>query len=229
MKNLFHTIAIAALSLSFNSWVQADILAEYKFPGTSLTSNDASTTWETSDISAGAGVPMTVSGTEGNPAPGIEITFNDFNYANLGISLANDAYYSFTVTPDASTQLDFTNLSFDMYKSSGAGATISVTVFSSVDGFAETGDAIGSGTLVGASESAAFFSRSVALSSLPTVTTATEFRLYLDDGGATNNGNDFRLDNIVLNGAGAVIPEPASIALMIQFGLLLLIARRRRA
>ncbi len=232
LKPLVYTAALAVFSLSFNASVQADVLAEYTFDGASLASSDASTSWATSDISNGTGLPSisdSISGTEGTPAPGIEITFGGFDYADIGASLTANGYYTFTVTPDAGTELSFTDLTFDMFKSSGAGATVSATLFSSIDGFATTGDAIGAGTLVGGAEqSGSFLERTISLSTLATVTTATEFRLYLDDGGANNDANLFRLDNIILNGDTSPIPEPASAALVLGLGALGLMARRRR-
>lgn len=229
MKPLACTAAFAVLSLSINASVQAAVLAEFTFDGSSLASSDASTSWGTSDISNGAGVPMTISGTEGAPAPAIGITFGEFDYATLDASLSAGGYYTFTVTPDAGTQLSFTDLTFDMFKSSGASATVSATLFSSIDGFATTTDAVGAATLVGgAGESGSFQNRSITLSSLATVSTVTEFRLYLDDGGANNNANLFRLDNIILNGDASPVPEPASAALLLGLGALGLMARRRR-
>ncbi|MDQ8206307.1 PEP-CTERM sorting domain-containing protein [Coraliomargarita sp. SDUM461003] len=222
--------AFTALTLSFQASVSAAVLADFNFDASSLASSDASTSWGTSDISNGAGLPNisgSISGTEGTPAPGIDITFADFDYAGIGASHTANGYYTFTVTPDAGTQLSFTDFTFDMFKQFGAGATVSATLFSSIDGFATTGDAIGAATLVGEGESGAFYDRSITLSSLTTVSTATEFRLYLDDGGAGNNANVFRLDNIVLNGETSVVPEPSSAAFLLGLGALGLVARRR--
>ncbi|WFB36346.1 PEP-CTERM sorting domain-containing protein [Kiritimatiellota bacterium B12222] len=228
MKNYIFS-SLLFLSLFITAALQADVLAEYTFTDSSFASTDASTSWTTSDLGNGVGLPLTVSATEGNPAPGIEITFGGFDYADLSASLVANGYYSFTITPDAGTELTFTDLTFEMYKQSGATATVSATIFSSIDGFATTGDAIGAGELVGGGEQSGFFlGRTVVLSSLPTVSTATEFRIYLDDGGANNSSNEFRLDNIVLNGTASVIPEPSSILLMLGASLVFMVTARRR-
>jgi hypothetical protein len=102
-KYLPQFAVIAALSLSFNASIQAVVLAESTFDESSFASSDASTSWTTSDISSGEGGPMTISGTEGNPAPAIGITFGGFDYATLEDSLTADGYYSFTLTPDVAS------------------------------------------------------------------------------------------------------------------------------
>ncbi|MDF3130120.1 PEP-CTERM sorting domain-containing protein [Kiritimatiellaeota bacterium B1221] len=232
--------SLLILSLFIHAALQADVLAEFNFDGSSLASADASTSWTTSDLSNGAGVPMTivtgpVNEGGGSPdeyvsddLPAIGMQFSSFNYDDLSASIAANGYFTFTVEPDAGTELTFTDISFKFYKTDGAGATVSASIFSSIDGFSTTSDIIGAGTLVGEGESDASLGRTVVLSGLPSVSTATEFRIYLDDGGAGNNANFMGLDDIILNGTPSVIPEPSSVLLMLGAGLLFVSSTRRR-
>ena len=92
---------------------------------------------------------------------------------------------------------------------------------------------IDSATLAGGGESGFFFSRDFDLSGLMTdITAPVEFRLYLDDGGASTQTNDLRLDSIVLTGTTemAPVPEPSSLLLLGlgAFGLVRHTRRRRR-
>ena len=202
---------------------QTEKVANYNFDGSSADSMATATSWVSSMLQSGSGLPPvagSISGGQGNPAPGIEIQFGDFNYATLADSIINDAYYSFVVTPDAGTELTFADMSVDLFKSGNAGATITATLFSSLDGFA-LGQEIGEAQLIGTEDGGVFGPRFFQLSSLASnVTTPVEFRLYLDDGGATGDTNLFRLDNIMLNASvSTVVPEPASIAIWMMFGL----------
>ena len=97
--------SLAATMVATASISNAAILADFQFPGSSLASADPSTNWTTTNISDGPGVPMTIN--VGNPSPGIDIKFGDFDNGNLTNALAAGDYYSFTVTPDAGQQIDF--------------------------------------------------------------------------------------------------------------------------
>lgn len=207
--------------------LSADIIAQYAFDASSPASSDASTHWDTSDVSNGPGVPLTLSGAQGNPAPGIQITFGDFDNGDLNGALLAGDYYAFDITPDPGARLTLTTFTFDIWKTASAGATVSATLFSSVAGFASAGDAIGNGQLVGTGQAGAFFNRSIDVSGLLEITGLTSFRLYLDDGNATNNANNLRLDNLVLNGTVQVVPEPSSLILA-GLGFCALFLRRRR-
>lgn len=200
---------------------QPEKIANFDFGGSSADSNDTATNWVTSVLNNGSGLPTvasSINGSEGNPPPGIEITFGDFDYDNLAQAHAADGYYSFTVTPASGAELTYTDLSVDMFKTQDAGATVSATVFSSLGGFA-LGDEIGSLELIGTQDSGEFLPRFIDLSSLATATEPVEFRLYLDNGGASNNANEFRLDNIMLNASVNVVPEPSSVAIWSLIGL----------
>jgi len=76
---------------------------------------------------------------------------------------------------------------------------------------------IGSAELVGSSQDAGqFLPRFIDLSSMPAgVDVPVQFRLYLDDGGASNDANDLRLDNLTLYAivdfTSVVIPEPSAL------------------
>jgi hypothetical protein len=195
----------------------ATILADFQFTGNSLASADAGTNWTTTDLNSGGGVPLTFAGGEGNPtAPSIGFTMGDVNDGTF----LDDDYYTFTITPDPGTELDFTSLTFDFQKQSG-GADVNLRIFSSVDGFTN-GSELGTGTV--SPQGSWVTGISADLTSLANQTAATEFRIYVDTSG-TFGPNALNLDNIQVE--GEAIPEPSSLALL-GLGLAFLIARRRR-
>ena len=195
-------------------------IANYTFDGGSFASTAVEAGWTTSDLSNGAGVPLGTNGGQGNPAPSLELSFGDVG-ANLSQSLAGDDYYTFSVTPDDNASITYTDLTFDFFKTANAGANVTASLFSDIDGF-DAADIIDEVMLSGGGESGAFFARTFDLDSLPDdLVDPVEFRIYIDDAGASNQSNQFRLDNIMLNGIVQItaVPEPGSIAIWALVGL----------
>ena len=226
-KTLLTTLATASLLAGA---ADADVVAQYTFTGDSLSSTDASTSWETTALSTGAGLGAgtfdTFPGSSGSPS--LKYTYGDVE-ADLTGALAEDDYLTFTVTPDAGFSIDYTNITFEMSKGPSSptnkpGKGPSLHVFA--NNFA-IGDVIGSGKVPDSKpDTDVWFSFDIDLSSLGTVTTPTVFRLYLDDGGALNVGHQIRTDTIVVN--GDVVPEPGSLSLaLLGLGGLLMPRRRR--
>lgn len=217
-------IASAGLCIGSALGAGAETLANFTINGGLYNSTDPGTNWDTIDITSGAGIVLAFD-PSGIPGPSLDTSFAELGNG-LGAAIGNHDYYSFTVTPDAFTTLTYTGLTIDLFKTSGATATVSASLLTSIGGFTEAAlvDAV---TLVGGGgESGAFFSRSFDLGTLPAdVAAPVEFRLYLDDGGGANDANAVRVDNIVLTG-DVTIPEPGSLALLGVSGLL--VARRRR-
>lgn len=194
----------------------ATILADYPFTGSSLASTDASANWDTTALGSGGGVPLAFDNSVGNPAPSLALSMGNINDGTF----LDDDYYVLTITPDAGWSIDFTSFSFDINKISG-GANVDARLYSSIGGFT-AGQELGT---FSASATNSWYSPSFDISSLPSVSTATEFRLYLLTTG-TFGANQIKLDNLQIEGTPGQIPEPASMV-MLGLGLLGLITRRR--
>ena len=221
------TLSIS-LSLCLTT-AHGDTIADFDFTndGNSFDSSAVVAGVSVSDLTNGIGMPApATNNAQGNPAPSLQFSFGDVE-ANLAASVAADDYYSFTVTPAPAASVTYNQFNFDFWKTSGAGANVQAVLFSSVDGFS-VGDELGFGQLSGnGAESGTWLPRSVSLGTLPTdITTPVEFRLVIHDAGATNQNNQFRIDNIEVD--ATVIPEPAS-ALLMLLGTGLLLRLRRRS
>lgn len=136
------------------------------------------------------------------------------------LSIANDAYFSFTVTPDAMMTVDLETLSFSAAR--GGGSTDrGYEIRSSVDNFATTLGLEDNIPTVRPTLTPATIDLGAEFSNL---TTATEFRVYIF---APNGGNTIEFEDIALHGTVSVIPEPSASLLVALGGLLL--ARRKRS
>lgn len=218
------SVITALCALGLGPAASATVIASYGFDGSSFGSSAAVTGAPASDLTNGAGVPLTLNGSQGLPAPSLEFSFGTVG-ANLSQSVAEDDYYSFTITP-VSAEVTYNTFDFDFFKTANAGANVQAVLFSSVDGFT-VGDELGVGQLSGSGDSGSFQFRSISLASLPAdLTTPVEFRLYIHDSGASNQNNVFRLDNLSLDATVTIIPEPTS-GLLVLLGLPLLAMRRR--
>ena len=194
-------------------------VANYQFTGPSFASADAGTNWTTTDLTNGPGVPLATDPALGSPSvPSLALIFGDIG-ANLNQSLTNDDYYSFTVTPSGGYTLTFTQLDFEFYKNSGAGALVTASLFAGdfSGGDPVAGDILGSASLA-SGEQGIFVSQTIGLGGMPIeISTPTEFRLYLDNAGAGTATHPMRLDNIVLTATVnelPPIPEPSSFLLL---------------
>lgn len=148
-------------------------------------------------------------------------------------SLAQNAYFSFSLQPTAGNQLQLTSITFDV----GAGSSSSNRGYdlrSSMDNYAASlateAFAQNQTTYV---ENAAMEYVVVNLSSFAAVTDAAPitFRMYAWNGDPGNAGRGLAaknvdFDNIVVTGVASAVPEPASVALL-GLGTLALLHRRR--
>ncbi|QTN32376.1 PEP-CTERM sorting domain-containing protein [Akkermansiaceae bacterium] len=131
-------------------------------------------------------------------------------------------YLSFTLTPGAGATIDLTTFTMDMGITNGTAAKL-VGVFSDVGGFSSDADAIGTQNWTGTAGGTE--TDTIDLSSLPRITAATEFRIYMITNASTAS-HGFALDNITFEGTVTVVPEPSAFALLGIAALGLL--RRRR-
>lgn len=220
MKNTLLYSLTAGLALGLASTASAQtIIASYTATGSQPNSSDTDATSTASDISVGGGFPLLYetrgfnADERGNPTPSFFLR----NNANLTSGLLDDDYFAFSVTADTASVV-FGEFSFD-YNTGG----LTATLFSDEDGFASSGDAIGSisTAATGGSGSAVWDTYTISLSSLSDlgVGSTRNFRLYLE-----GTGNETQMDNLVL-----AVPEPSSYALLTgMLGLTWVMLRRRQ-
>jgi hypothetical protein len=211
------TFASAAAGWALPS--QASILAQYDFSSSSAASSDTDVHSIASLFADGDGT-LNFSTTLGNPAPS---AFK--SYADISSSLAGNSYWSFTITPMANFELDLAQLVVDLQRdkvtpaNQGARVTVDVRSDAGGDDFATS---LGTYRLNDNSgHFAAGFTLPTSAAIFQNLTSATEFRLYLTDGGYASTTKGAHIDNVVLSGVfvqsvshvveGASVPEPASV------------------
>jgi hypothetical protein len=236
-------LPLVAAAFAANS--NAATLASYDFGTTSgvvgnlvLTSANADANSTAGAFAAGAGI-TNLTNSVGNSGRAIGASLATSFSSLLGVNsttaaeaVTNNDYFTFTLTPSAGYQLNLTQLSFD-FQSSGtvnnAVQSSSYTVFSSVGGFS-SGNHIDSGTWTYLTDTGW---KSLTLTSIGGVSfhnliTATEFRIYLSDAGSNSNSVFANVDNVILDGTDAAIPEPSTAALLLGSMAGLLVALRRK-
>lgn len=205
---------------------QADVLASYAFTGFNPASGDTHAESVASNVAVGPGVNAPIISAGGNEFVGAS---GDTTAGSEADSLTEGDYISFTVTPSVGYQLNLTNLTFNASTSWGGStpATWNVALYSSVGGFTSSAQLHHYGEPDGSTGNA-WVPQNVDLSSaaFQGLTGTIEFRIYFWDGAGGSTSN-VRVDDIVLNGAAELVPEPASVALLGLGGAAALIRRRR--
>jgi hypothetical protein len=216
--------AAALLAVLGTAGFDADaavIVAQYDFAGgTSTASIDTDTDSVANDIVISGSTSFELTNTRGGQAF-IRANRTD---STLGGAVALGAYLSFTVTPAAGLELDFTQLSFaNNFSTAVAGATATWALFTSLTGF-DTADVIAQvASNVASGDVLSPLAPPIDLASLPTATGPVEFRIFVFDN-QNSSGIVARIDDITLS--ANIVPEPASAALAALGGVLVL--RRRR-
>jgi len=142
-------------------------------------------------------------------------------------AIANNDYFKFTLTPNATFLANLTDLFFD-YSGTGTSSIENTSTFfvrSGADDFAaDIGTTVLAAQFAGNS---VFRRQTIDLSgaSFQNLTAAIEFRIYVMNSVTATNDGVARLDNITLN--GTIVPEPSSLALVGSLGVLALLRRRR--
>jgi hypothetical protein len=223
-SKLFVVVALAILSLRT---AHSDTLANYPFTGSSQASTDTDPNSTAGTFGDGSGWTSTIDASRGNVAPSISVvsTLTD-GTSQAGAVTAND-YWTFTITPSAGMALNLSNLSFDYANYSSDATFPSETFFarSSQDGFAAN---LAAGVNASAASAGTFATSSITLgAAFQNVTVPVEFRIYVFDG-TTNAARGALLDNIVLSGTTAAVPEPATLMMLVLGGGLLASVQRIR-
>lgn len=201
-------VAAAALCFAPLSTSQATVVARYDFAGSSSNSSDTDASTASSLGTVGLGVPY-INPTAGFPGPSITITADNIPTSGSNPPTAaspgeTTGYFVFTLNPVAGFAYDFTTLTFDI--SNGTANTSAAFVLSlqtSANGYQ---NAATSNVISGQNN---FTAVTFDLSSIPTTSTATEFRLLVRDNSISPSAGVL-LDNITLNANVLAIPEPAT-------------------
>lgn len=126
-----------------------------------------------------------------------------------------DAYFTFTLSPNAEHEIDFASFVYTG-QASGTGPT-NFSLSSSLDGFvAAYGSPSPSGTTIDLSSIA-----------LQNVSGPIEFRFY--GWGASSAAGTFSINSFVFNGVVTPIPEPSAVATLLLGGLGWIITHRFKA
>jgi hypothetical protein len=172
------------------------------------------------DLNGQVGIEISSAATTPVGAPFLRVDPQGNSTSGAGAVTAGK-YFEFTVTPDANFALDLSSLTFDVTR--GGGATPrGFLLRGSADNFASD--------LAGQDLTTARPTYTPISVTLPGAYTdlagSATFRFYVY---APAAGNSVDFDNMVLNGAVAAVPEPATTALIAAGALgLVAISRRRR-
>ena len=235
-QSIFTGLSVAVLGLLASANLSAQTIVQYDFStDLSATTEDANLT--ASGITVGSGITgANRSGSSNSLFARASVTHSS-NQLSIGNAIVDNDYFSFTVDVDAGYEMDLTSFQFDLgYTRNGSfdGKQFKAYLLTSIDGFVDAGDIVGSETItVDANTGTATYPSGTTTISLSAtqyqdISSTTEFRIYIAD---NTGGADYvhRIDNVTLNGTvSAVIPEPGTYALLgglFVFGTVLL--RRR--
>lgn len=224
MKHISLTVLLAAFAFGTAGIANAQVIT-YDFGISSSALNLNPTTDTYADANGGTissnGFTLVNSST-GNPARAAAVTLDQVPGS---LNLAQN-YISLTISKDAgSADYGLASVSFDYQVGVHAAAVQNTTfyLFSSITGFAAPGNQIASFTYTGTDSPNFVNTGTISLgASFTGLTTDTEFRIYMVDGGSASTSVSARVDNITFN----AIPEPST-ALLLLGGLGALIALRR--
>ena len=174
-----------------------NVIANYTFDGASATSTDSEPNSTAADF-----MKNPASSDWGFSLGGNVFARSTATTASEASAIADDDYFSFTVTPNAGIELDLAQLTFDTTHnltgggSPDTGAEMKFFVRSSVDNFTAN---------IGTTYTQAWntsTSRTLDLSgvSFQDVSAAIEFRFYIYDSGVDDFDNGARTDDVILEG-----------------------------
>lgn len=205
-RSRFLVTSLALLGLATLPHAAHAQIASYTFPGT-----PGSLAPTTTAANAAAGSMNFTGSTASQFNFGGRLAFNvGVGATDAANAITNNSFVQFTVTPNAGFVLNLTSLDFI-----GARGFVPVeagyVLRSSVDNFLS--DAGGS-LFTAQFPATASYSNDLSGAAFQNLTTSTTFRLYLYDT-QVPNGNGI-IDNLTLNGSvgAAVLPEPATLALL---------------
>ena len=226
--------ALALTGLMAAKPADAATLAQYTFTGNSLASSDTDPNSTATAFSGGAGLAVRTSSFRGDPTPSVAVTFRDLLSTSQTTALANGSYYQFTVAPTAGNRVKFTSLNFGTNVGPTGGKPPGVGTYfvrTSADGFTNTLASYTQPSTPPPNGNVPFTTRNVNLSGLnsPFFTTPLSFRIYEYDNGSTFDGGGLRVDNVIVQGDVAPVPELSTgLLLALAMGGMGLMAMRRK-
>lgn len=192
------------------------VVVQYDFgtTGTPTTASSVtSTDWTASNFTAGPGLSVsTTTISVGDPAPSFYARSDQTNSSGA-LALTSNDYFSFTITPLNGYILDLGDISLDFAASWSSTVNRGFAIYSSINGFSSTENAIYSfSTTAAVSPAGTFSTHSISLAGedYQGITSAVTFRIYLWDG-ASSTTSYLYVDNVTIN----TIPEPAPVMLAI--------------
>jgi hypothetical protein len=212
----------AALVLA-PSLTPAAIIANYTFgtPGSpSANSSDGDTNSLASPFSYSGGA-LLFDGLipNGNPPLSIGLAHNLIPTQHVGAPSVTDPFFQFTITPNLGFKTTVTSISYDARK---LGGDVMLDLYSNVTGATRLNQSVTTNGFANfvINLNASFQDR----------TTPIVFRLYPFDNGGNNASNKLFLDNVVVQGSTAAVPEPISLVMWgsSALGLIGLLRRRKR-
>jgi len=221
----------------------AAVLAQYNFTGSVNTTSDVDVNSTASGLGIGAAgdefgsdhgfsILNTITNQSGAAAT-IPVRFvrGNVTTATAVGAFANNDYFKFTLTPNATFLTNLTSLFFDYAANGPSNANPNTATFF-VRSPTVNNSTTNVGTPVEATQGGGNFiyrRHTIDLSGaiFQNLTSSIEFRIYVMNSITATNEGIARLDNITLNGAIAPIPEPSSLALVGSLGVLALLRRRR--
>lgn len=238
MKKTLLLTTLLAAGLVGAAQTQAAVLAQFNFDNGSAASSDSDGDSTASAFTFTSGITETSAGSGAGPDGGISAAGNAFlrsdaTGANQAAALADDDFFSFTLTAATGQFLDLTSLTLALGGTTAATATppnpasasFNNAVFLLANGVLIPGTNTTS-TVPANSTTAVFPSAtSFDLTGVANTPSAT-FQIRFSDNANTSNQIN-RIDNVIVN--GSVIPEPTTAAMLLGGVGMLTLLRRRRA
>ncbi len=217
---------LAAVAVSVGS-AHANVLANYPFTSSSRASTDVDANSSASSITDGSGLTSLIDTVRGNSAPALGgISSDQIDGSTNAAAVAANDYVTFTLTPGSTVSLTSLALDAANYTNDGTFSAESFFVRSSVNAFASN---VGTTQSIAAGSNGAFanFSFDLSGAGFQNVATPIEFRIYFQDA-ISDPDRGVLLDNIIVNGTSAAVPEPATLAMLaLGCGLLACMQRVR--
>lgn len=231
-------VAIASILAAGLCPANAVVIAFYGF-GDGVTKSKASTDADllttANEFAWGAGLgtsdnwnSSTAGVNNGNGSPAGEFAVKPLgNTPSQEESITDNSYWTFTVTPGESVEMDTTSLSFSR-SVLNSNLHLSYFLSSSVDGFSNPITGTTQLAQTGSSYTTVNFDLN-SITSLQNLTAPIEFRLYMwASNGGGSSGSRWGFDNITLNADLSTVPEPGMIPLLLgSLGAAFVMIRRR--